>query len=485
MYDTIVIGNDLSALVAALVSARRGLKTALMTEGATEDALSEGGYTFNVDPFPWSGFGSSQIFHRLLQELNHPPSRFAHIVPVNPGLQIVMREHRLDLFIDENDFLRDLDREFPGQSENVRKLFQKAAKADAGLEKILAGYRRQDPVSLREAIRDRANRMLSALGAEILFSSRYSRTLPKHSPWGAAFEAQCFALSHIIPANGVPMVSARLLLQPLKGLFYHAGGKYVLLRSLRERLQSLGGDLLEGCDPDRVVTGEMVEVFHRSGTREGVAVGKRLVVSDKWRKLGTLLAGDRRFAGTARKFGSIEQRRFPLTLHLGVDGGGVPEKMSEYVIVLTGESSLPSEERVVFLEVSADIDREMAPAGKRSISATAFVDSSPLEMTDGALREAFKGILGRLSCFLPFLEEHIEVINVEASIRVSRMYQSVVSPRYRFRKPIPLGVFGISQRTPAGNVFISGGSTLPGLGFEGEVLSGIRAGTLAAGGGNP
>ena len=159
--------------------------------------------------------------------------------------------------------------------------------------------------------------------------------------------------------------------------------------------------------------------------------------------------------------------------------------MSEYVIVLTGESSLPSEERVVFLEVSADIDREMAPAGKRSISATAFVDSSPLEMTDGALREAFKGILGRLSCFLPFLEEHIEVINVEASIRVSRMYQSVVSPRYRFRKPIPLGVFGISQRTPAGNVFISGGSTLPGLGFEGEVLSGIRAGTLAAGGGNP
>ncbi len=69
MYDAIVIGRDLSSLIAALASARSGRRTILVNEGKFETEHREAGYTFPIDPTPISGFGTDQTVSRLIKEL--------------------------------------------------------------------------------------------------------------------------------------------------------------------------------------------------------------------------------------------------------------------------------------------------------------------------------------------------------------------------------------------------------------------------------
>jgi hypothetical protein len=69
MYDTIIIGRDLSSLVAALSSVRDNRKTALIMEGDPAMVYRESGYTFPLDPSPFAGLGEQQIFSRSLRNM--------------------------------------------------------------------------------------------------------------------------------------------------------------------------------------------------------------------------------------------------------------------------------------------------------------------------------------------------------------------------------------------------------------------------------
>jgi hypothetical protein len=88
----------------------------------------------------------------------------------------------------------------------------------------------------------------------------------------------------------------------------------------------------------------------------------------------------------------------------------------------------------------------------------------------------------KLEGFLPFLREHLAFLDVDRSIDVCRQYQQVVNPRYRFSGPLRRILPTFPVRSPHRNIFLTGGMTFAGFGFEGEVLSGIKAGYHATGG---
>ncbi len=155
--------------------------------------------------------------------------------------------------------------------------------------------------------------------------------------------------------------------------------------------------------------------------------------------------------------------------------------MSEYVVVIPDEQGSLNG-RLVFLETSAAGDTGLAPPGKRSLSATVFLDRPPAELADSVLEGVSQTILTRLRGFLPFLAENIDVMSLRDSIRLCRVRAPVLNPKYRFKKMPDLGIFKMTGRTPLKNVFMTGGFMLPGLGFEGEIISGIQAGHLATGG---
>ncbi len=89
-----------------------------------------------------------------------------------------------------------------------------------------------------------------------------------------------------------------------------------------------------------------------------------------------------------------------------------------------------------------------------------------------------ESMLKNLNSFLPFLNENIDFIDLEKSIYVSKSYHRTINLKYTMKKPI-LGMSFLTGKTPLKNVFLTGGMMMPGLGFEGEIMSGLNAAELA------
>ena len=112
MHDVIVIGRDLSSLIAALASARHGRKTILINEGKLETEYREAGYVFPIDPTPLSGFGEGQTIDRLIKELQLTSDTIPLPPVLDPALQVIFTDHRVNLFHNREQLIVDLVREF-------------------------------------------------------------------------------------------------------------------------------------------------------------------------------------------------------------------------------------------------------------------------------------------------------------------------------------------------------------------------------------
>jgi phytoene dehydrogenase-like protein len=193
-----------------------------------------------------------------------------------------------------------------------------------------------------------------------------------------------------------------------------------------------------------------------------------------------LLQEDKKFFGLSKKSAALKPSHYPFTLHLGVYGKGIPEKMSEYVIFVKNERKILEDCNLLFLEVSAPSDEGRAPKEMRAMSVTTFLDKSPASADNASLKETAKKMLGNLEHFLPFLKEHIAFMDIEKSIEISIKQQKIINNKYRSTKGMSFGISTLSNKTPMKNVFLTGGALLPGLGFDGEIISGINAARIAA-----
>lgn len=482
MFDVIVIGSDLSSLIAALLAARYGRKVLLVSECGLDDRLSRSGYTFNIDPFPWSGFGMGQIFSKLLSELNIPLPESSRVSPLNPALQVILPEHRIDFYIDRDALVRDLGREYPEEDRQIDILYQSVAKVGETLDR-----------AVREALESREQSLKGFMKScldmpffmgEIWRFDQKLRSVGKRAALGEVFDSELALLSNLHVNHAKPLSSAYLLSLPWRGLYYHFGGKHVMLGQLRKRFEDLRGETVAHCVVEAIrASGGRVEADIRVKGKPVSLLGQKLVMSVKSPALETLLSSERRLARLARRLRRVETMQYPFTLHLGIDNRGLPDRMGEHVIHLpeasTGTTSSPG--AFLYLESSVADDTELAPRGKRTLTVTSFLPRSPAETEDNELKAAAECMMRSLEGFLPFLRESIDFTDLDGSVEVSRRYQQVVNPRYRFPGLTRPSLMTHPIRTPLPYVLLTGGMNFAGLGFEGEVLAGMKAGFLAAG----
>ncbi len=480
MFDVIVIGSDLSSLIAALLSARYGRKTLLISECGLDDRLAFSGYTFNIDPFPWSGFGTGQIFAKLFSELNIPLPDPAIISPLNPAIQVILPDHRIDFFIEREALIRDIHREYPEEDRQIRNLYDSVSKVSDTLDRAV----RDTLESHDRSVRDRMKGMLDMpfFMGEIWRLAQKLRSVEKESSLGSIFESELSLLSNQYVNHDKPLSSAYLLSLPWRGLYYHFGGKHLLLSQFRKRFDDLRGETIAEASVTAVRAGNRIEVdLKQKGKTSGV-MGQQLVISAKSPALGLLLSAEGKLSKLARRLRRVETAQYPFTLHMGIDNRGVPDRMGEYVIVIPDRRvSHADAGPFLFLESSVSNDTALAPRGKRTLSATAFLARSPVSMEDRELLDLSEAMIRSLETFLPFLRESTDVLDMARSLEVSRRYQQIVNPRYRFSGLSIPGLMTFPIRSPLPNVAVTGGITFAGLGFEGEVLSGMKAGYLAAG----
>ena len=256
MYDTLIIGRDLSSLIAALTCVREGRKTILIMEENPDCVYREAGYSFPTDARPLWVLADRHVFSTLIQ--GFLPSDYDVVQDgiLKQAFQIILPGHRVDLFSDRGNLIGDLVREFPEQEKEIKRFYRTAEKA-GNLFKELMTKEETGHLGGIERILSRIACFPAAL------SSHISLTLPKEERWGGfhrILQAQLNLLSHLeMDGLPLPLFSAYLLSLPMNGFFYPPGGMNAWKERLRRdhrsrrravrRAWNLDWDCLHQCNP--------------------------------------------------------------------------------------------------------------------------------------------------------------------------------------------------------------------------------------------
>jgi phytoene dehydrogenase-like protein len=476
MYDTVIIGRDLCSLIAALAASRRGLKTLLLAEGNQKMEYRDAGYTFPVDPIPLSGFGREQTVLRLLAELKLSPEEAPKMLLMDPAFQVILPGHRIDLFHDATQMINEMIREFPLQEQAIRRVYHTVRKTSTLVERWIGEDTADRPDRVAKILRYAVRLPFAIGGAYVLAARRRSMDCALER----VIEAQIAVLSHLDVTDGLfPLSAAYLLSLPSRGLFYSLGGRNAWMNWLRKEFLDSGGELIDGCSVIRIDTNPGIVVDIAYNGLSSTLHSSTLIVSTHWEKLNLLLLHQKGFRRTVRRLGSNHPSAYPFCLHLGVHKDALPEKMAPYVAVVSDEKRPVHHQNLVFIERSLQGETSRAPEGRRAISATVFLKESPLVLDDAALKETAKTIIDALEPFLPFLRESIDYLNVEESIAFARQCQESINQKYRPRTRSIIAINTLSPETSLHNVLLTGGILRAGLGFEGEIFSGMDAALLA------
>jgi phytoene dehydrogenase-like protein len=476
MYDTIIIGRDLSSLIAALAASRHGLKTLLITEGNQETEHRDAGYAFPIDPTPLSGFGSEQTVLRLLGELHLSLTEAPKMLLMDPAFQVILPGHRVDLFHDQNQMINEMIREFPSKEREIKRVYHAVLKYSTLIEHWISEDRtgRSDPLT---------NIFRYAVRLPNAIAGSYSLAIRGNGMYHALdrlIEAQMAVLSHLdMDSRFLPLSAAYLLSLPTRGVYYPLGGRNAWMGWLRKAYIDSGGELLDGYSVMRIDTKPEIIVDVEYAGSASTIHGNRLIVSAHWEKLNLLLFHLKAFRSVIRRLGFNRPNAHPFCLHLGVYEEGLPERMAPYVAVVPDDRTPARHRNVVFIERSLQSEISRAPEGRRALSVMVFLKESPLVLDDSELKGIAKTMIDALEGFLPFLRESIDYVNIERSIAVARQSQEIVNQKYRMRKRSNIAMNTLSPVTPLNNVLLTGGIFRAGLGFEGEILSGMDAALLA------
>ncbi len=476
MYDVVVIGNDLSALIAALAAARRGMNVALIRDGGHLGLHRPPGYSFPLDPFPPTGFGPGQTIDRFLKEIDLDLPDF---LPASdrsgPVLQLILPKNRLDISADKDQLSAELGREFPHLGKNRKILYQAAQRGNHIIDQMIEKISYNSPLLERNFVRF-SWKTTAALGWRAQ-SYPLGNLIQQEKSIQTLVQSMGLISSYLNIKSAGDLAAAYALALPFRLGFYQSKGRGGFLLWLKDTFSNLG-QLFDTSSVMRIKARSEIAIDLSLNDSTEVLKSRRLIVSANWEKLNLLL-GQGPFSPLAKPFKVMQPCLFPFTIHLGILEQALPDEIAPYVIVNNGNKKSSSWEDVLFLEMSRPGDLSRAPKGRLALSVTLFSREPPWRMMTEELRETATNLFSSLKSFLPFLQHNIEYLDLDESILIAKKYQEMISYRYDIMHLWPAG-FGIQPHiTTRPNIFITGGMLWAGLGYEGEVLSGLLAANLA------
>jgi hypothetical protein len=458
-WDAVVLGGALPGLIAAVRLSMNGARVLVLEEAAAVDA-----FPGLREPFLVSGAKSDGVLGQCLRALGIPLIDRQRIASDPLAYQVVFPDARVN--VGERHHTSE---------ELVAWRFAKPEAADA-LLRGLADAAAAERDAMLEAPVVRAPRRLPRASrrspANLLASpvpdrpKRHARGLPAEVAEAPArlaslCAAQTRALSNLGAAVPSPEALARLLGLSQEGSAIFAGGEYWVHALLRRRVETLYGEFRTLPDAFRLVTVANQPGVALKETRE-IWCGRVLVVNAPRQALAAAVDQD----PVPEMLCAPPAARRRLALHFRARRAALPEGMSKRVIVVR-EPDLPMEgTNVVTLRVFPNADRDDTV----DLVATSVVDAAEpdLPSREGEIETSVADLL-------PFAGDAL-------------LRHRGPSPRWDcdiWLSDPPAGGgwpaacdVRLSSRPPTWLLDRSG---VAGLGFEGDVLLGWRAGDAVAG----
>jgi phytoene dehydrogenase-like protein len=492
-YDVVVLGRSLGALVTAALLARRDFRVLVLGQGQRPASYRWGRHVFRRSAFSML-FASSPTFRRVLVELAQTQTFRRHAVALDPMLQLIAHDRRIDLPPDIKLFEREIEREFPEVKRVVDELYVELGRINAVVDAAFERDAVWPPGNFWE--RRETARLVAGLpharhepGFDLLGE------LPSGHPLRTLIGVSVDFAAHVPLAQVPPLAFARLHGSWSRGVHALVRGEDELTEFLLERIEAHGGacrlvDRATRIQVDRRgVTGVLID-------GEASFTGAGFVVTDRTgEQLAELSHGRGILKRAERDWPAISPARSRFVMSMVLRSEGVPEPLGREVVVV------PANERglvlhIVRMDPAAEVDAPPEARGESLWVVEALIPfSRGGEPLDGIAREQ---LLEALRAPFPFIDRHIVALDSPNDGRPLWSFEGGSAPReierinlqgasstaepmavqWRIDGGSYLALSGEPVRGPIGRTLLVGPTVLPALGQEGELLAAWSAARL-------
>ncbi len=491
-YDVVVLGRSLGALTAAALLARRDFSVLLLGQGQRAPS-------YNYDRFQLKRrcftllFEASPVWKRILHDLAQSPSFRRKQQALEPMFAFATEGRRLEIPSRPERFATEIDREFPEVRQLVDEFYARLGTANAAIDNAFSREAVWPPQTFWERIEAARTASLLPFTGDHDPGDLLAKFPPEHPYRELATLPAVFATDVDYGLVGLPALAlARLHGSWTRGLYRLPHGEDELEQFLLERIEAHGGTCRL---PDKIE-----RILVEGGKVRGVIednsddpIGTDAVITSLSGEAVADLAGGQGITKKARyEWPQVSPTAGRFVVSIVVKSACLPKPLGNETFLLPPESAYPDPRRPV-VHLQRYDHQHLGPdaaADETLLAAEAIVPA------EGALTllEARQAVLNTVRYHLPFLDEHVQVIDsphdglpledftTGQRREIDRIHVRQSSPKPEFMEyqwtvdpPGYMNVAGEPMRGPVPGSYLVGKTTLPALGQEGELISAWNA----------
>lgn len=471
--DLLVVGSDLSGILAATLLAKRGMSVLVLED--------DGGFEPNV----LTGL-ESRLFKSILGKLMIPDGRLQIIEKNRVSYQVVFPRNRLDVSPNPSILFKEIQREFPELVGFFENLYNEAE-----------GFRKTALELLAPSlpIADKKEKKRFVKLARALPYQRLSSLVEKTPVEVASFiRSQLLFLSQGVLMDPLFFQLCFLLSPEIFATYSVKGGLTELKKIFYEKIEYFGGAVQRATDGFDLVI-QKKEVKGVKLPQCGFVTRCRYLLGNtNIQKIYQMIPNRKIYQMTPKgwltqgfrtmQFKKKASRLAPVTHRMNllyvVDSQVLPTPMKENLLLIQ-DPSLPLSGSNYLQLNRQPIPKNMKQEGDTLLSVSYFLPPEKLSMTVPEFEKLHEEITGLLHRLIPFAGSSLKRVSPKILPEEDGLFPESSEEYNAFRKGAGACVaytpsfFFPTLTSPYDNMLTVGPNLLPWLGTEGKVLSALKA----------